>query len=100
MKVLVTCPPMLRGLDEFRPRFESHAIALETPAVVQTLTEEELLGLVPACDGWIIGDDPVTRRVLAAGKAGRLRAAVKWGIGVDNVDQAAMRELGIPFANT
>ena len=100
MKVLLTCPPMLRGLDEFRPRFERHAIELETPEVVQTLTEGELLGLVPACDGWIIGDDPVTRRVLAAGKAGRLRAAVKWGIGVDNVDQTAVRELGIPFANT
>jgi D-3-phosphoglycerate dehydrogenase len=56
--------------------------------------------LVPDHDGWIIGDDPATREVFAAGKAGRLKAAVKWGIGVDNVDFAACRDLGIQIINT
>jgi D-3-phosphoglycerate dehydrogenase len=68
--------------------------------VSQTLTEAELIALLPDFDGWIIGDDPATRAVFAAGRAGRLRAAVKWGIGVDNVDFAACKELGIPIANT
>ena len=89
MKVLVTCPPMLRNLDEFRPRFEERAIDVAAPKVVQTLTEPELIELLPGCDGWIIGDDPATRAVFAAGKAGRLKAAVKWGVGVDNVDLEA-----------
>src|SRR6185503_7529588 len=84
-RILITCPPMLRNLDEFRPRFEQRGMVLEAPDVVQTLTEAELLKLVPACDGWIIGDDPANRAVFTAGKAGRLRAAVKWGVGVDNV---------------
>lgn len=100
MKVLITCPPMLRQLAEFRPLFEEHDIELIAPNVVQTLTEEELIDLVPTVDGWIIGDDPATARVFRAGYAGNLRAAVKWGIGVDNVDFNACRELGIPITNT
>jgi len=100
MKVLVTCPPMLRNLDEFRPRFERRAIEVEAPRVVQALTEPDLMRLVPRCDGWIIGDDPATQAVFAAGKAGRLKAAVKWGVGIDNVDLEAARALGIPITNT
>jgi len=91
---------MLRLIDEFRPEFEKMGIELITPNVVQTLTEEELEILLPQADGWIIGDDPATARVFAAGKAGKLRAAVKWGVGVDNVDFEACKKLGIPVTNT
>ena len=34
-----------------------------------------------------------------AGKRGRLKV-LKWGIGVDNVDMSACKELGIPISNT
>lgn len=100
MKILVTCPPMLGMIDQFRPLFAEHALEVTAPKVVQTLSVDELKELVPQHDGWIIGDDPATREVFAAGKAGRLKAAVKWGIGVDNVDFAACSELGIPIINT
>jgi D-3-phosphoglycerate dehydrogenase len=100
MKILVTCPPMLRMIDSFRPLFAQHGLEITTPNVVQTLSVEELITLVPQHDGWIIGDDPATREVFEAGKAGRLKAAVKWGIGVDNVDFAACKDLGIPITNT
>ena len=99
-KVLVTCPPMLGMIEEFRPLFEQHQIELTAPNVVQTLSVEELKGLVPEHDGWIIGDDPATREVFEAGSAGKLKAAVKWGIGVDNVDFVACKDLGIPITNT
>lgn len=99
-RVLVTCPPMLGMMDVFRPLFEAKGIELATPDVVQVLSVEELKRLVPQHDGWIIGDDPATREVFAAGRQGRLRAAVKWGIGVDNIDFAACRDLGIPITNT
>src|SRR3546814_10081018 len=59
-----------------------------------------MVDLLPQYEGWIIGDDPATRRVVEAGKAGRLKAAVKWGIGVDNVDFAACKDLDIPIVNT
>lgn len=100
MKILVTCPPMLRMIDSFRPLFAQHGADITTPDVVQTLSVEQLKELVPQHDGWIIGDDPATREVFETGKAGRLKAAVKWGIGVDNVDFAACKDLGIPIINT
>ena len=100
MKVLVTCPPMLGQIKEFRPIFEQKGIELLTPNVVQVLSEEELMEILPGVDGWIIGDDPATERVFAAGKAGQLRAAVKWGVGVDNVDFEGAKKLNIPVTNT
>ena len=100
MKILVTCPPMLGMIDSFRPLFEAYGIELSTPNVVQTLTIDELIEILPLHDGWIIGDDPATRAVFEAGKAGNLKAAVKWGIGVDNVDFDACKDLEIPIINT
>lgn len=100
MKILVTCPPMLRSMDRFRPQFTRVGMEVTTPDVIQVMTEDELVALVPQFDGWIIGDDPATARVFAAGKAGRLKAAVKWGVGVDNVDFEACRRLGLPISHT
>jgi D-3-phosphoglycerate dehydrogenase len=100
MKVLVTCPPMLGMIDSFRLIFEQHGVQVTAPNVLQTLSIEELKELVPQHDGWIIGDDPATREVFAAGRARQLKAAVKWGIGVDNVDFEACKELNIPITNT
>ena len=69
-------------------------------AMEQTLSTEELKELLPNVDGWILGDDLASEQVLAAGKQGRLRAVVKWGIGVDNVDFQAAEKLRIPIRNT
>ncbi len=100
LKVLITCPPMLRQIEQFREKFVDLDIDITTPDVVQTLSVDELLEIVPNHDGWIIGDDPATSEVFEAGKAGQLKAAVKWGIGVDNVDFEACERLGIPITNT
>jgi D-3-phosphoglycerate dehydrogenase len=91
---------MLGMIEEFRPAFAERDIEIATPNVVQIMPEDELVTLVPQFDGWIIGDDPASARVLEAGAAGRLRAAVKWGVGVDNVDFAAAKRLGLKTANT
>lgn len=100
MRVLVTCPPMLRQIDRFKPKFDALGWDVTAAKVVQVLSVEELIELVPLHDGWIIGDDPATADVFAAGKAGSLKAAVKWGIGVDNVDFVAARDLDLPITNT
>lgn len=99
-RVLVTCPPMLGQIERFTDYAAEHGLELAPANVIQTLSEDELKEMLPAYDGWIIGDDPATRAVFEAGKNGRLRAAVKWGIGVDNVDLDACRDLGIPIDNT
>lgn len=99
-KVLVTCPPMLGQIDRFYQSASASGIELVPAAVTQVLSEEELIEILPNYEGWIIGDDPATRRVFEAGAAGKLCAAVKWGIGVDNVDFVACKDLGIPIINT
>lgn len=98
--ILVTCPPMLGQIDRFHAPAGEQGLKLHPAQVTQILSEDELKALLPDYDGWIIGDDPATRAVFEAGQAGRLRAAVKWGIGVDNVDFAACKDLGIPITNT
>ena len=99
-RVLVTCPPMLGMLDAFVGPAQELGLDLIPAKVTQTLSENELIDLLPQFDGWIIGDDPASRQVFEAGHRGALKAAVKWGIGVDNVDFKACEELGIPIINT
>jgi len=100
MNILVTCPPMLGLIDEFGDAFEAHGLDFTPAKVTQVLSVEELVELVPQYDGWIIGDDPANRTVVEAGAAGKLKAAVKWGVGVDNVDFDAFRDHGLPVENT
>ena len=98
--IVITCPPMLGQIGLFLDYAAERGLRLHPGKVTQVLSEDELKALVPGYDGWIIGDDPATRSVFETARAGRLRAAVKWGIGVDNVDFAACKELGIPIINT
>jgi D-3-phosphoglycerate dehydrogenase len=91
---------MLGQVDLFKPIFEAHGLQLICPDFVQTLSEDELCELLPNMDGWIIGDDPASYKVLEAGKQGQLKAVVKWGVGVDNVDFDACKQLGLPVSNT
>lgn len=100
MKILVTCPPMLGLMDEFYSRFEEKGLTGVAANVTQIMSEEELMEVLPEYDGWIIGDDPGTRRVFEAGIKGKLKAAIKWGVGVDNVDFEACKDLNIPITNT
>lgn len=99
-KILVTCPPMLGLIEEFVEDFEAKGLDFVAPPVVQLMNESELIEMLPAYDGWIIGDDPATAAALEAGAAGKLRAIVKWGVGVDNVDFDAANRLGLQSTNT
>ena len=99
-RLLVTAPPMLGAIESFRPLLAGRGFEVVAPRIVQTMAEDELVELIPGFDAWIAGDCPVSRRVMQAGLAGRLRAIVKWGVGVDNVDFQAARELGLAVSNT
>jgi len=100
IKVLCTCPPMIGAIGSLRDEFARRGAEVICPQFQQTLSVPELITLVPQHDGWIIGDDPSTAEVFAAGRAGRLRAAVKWGVGTDNVDFAGAKAAGLEVANT
>ncbi|MFN5466059.1 MAG: phosphoglycerate dehydrogenase [Cyanobacteriota bacterium] len=99
-QVLVTCPPMLGMFEDFLEPARALGMQLVAAKVTQTLSETELMACLPEFDGWIIGDDPATGKVFEAGQKGRLSAAVKWGVGIDNVDFSACKRLGIPISNT
>jgi len=91
---------MIRAIDSLKDEFARRGAEVVCPEFKQTLSVGELLKLVPQHDGWIIGDDPATAQVFRAGKDGRLRAAVKWGAGTDNVDFAGASECGFNIVNT
>ena len=100
MKLLVTAPPMLGAIARFQPMLEARGFEVTAPTIVQAMTEDDLVATIPQFDGWIAGDCPVSRRVMKAGLSGQLRAIVKWGVGVDNVDFEAAREVGLDVSNT
>ena len=99
-RVLLTCPPMIGMLSEFADDLSRAGFEVTVPDFVQEMSEEELCKIIGDFDGWIIGDDPATRRVLEAGVTGRLKACMRWGVGTNNVDFEAFKQLGVPIENT
>jgi D-3-phosphoglycerate dehydrogenase / 2-oxoglutarate reductase len=99
-KILLTCPPMIGMVDEFKDEFKEANFEVTIPEFTQEMSERELCKIIGDFDGWIIGDDPATRKVLEAGKAGDLKACMRWGVGTDNVDFGAFEEFKIPVENT
>ncbi|HEV2713376.1 MAG TPA: NAD(P)-dependent oxidoreductase, partial [Gaiellaceae bacterium] len=67
------------------------------PDLDRPLDEEEMVELVTGCAGLIVGVDPVTKRVL---EAGPLRAVVKYGSGMDNIDVPAAEALRVRVSST
>ena len=90
---------MLLASDRFRDECGRRGYEITTPDVNQILPVQQLLELVPQFDGSIIGDKPANRRVFTAAKVGKLIVAVKWGVGVGDVDFVACKDLGIPISN-
>ncbi|MBI2065505.1 MAG: phosphoglycerate dehydrogenase [Candidatus Zambryskibacteria bacterium] len=97
-KVLITAPYFQLVVDRYRETFTSHSIEVVVPLVNERMSEEELIPLVYNIHGIICGDDRITERVLA--NAPYLKVIVKWGTGIDSIDQEAAAKRGIPVRNT
>jgi D-3-phosphoglycerate dehydrogenase len=63
------------------------------------LSEADTLALVGDIDGYICGDDAITRAVLEQARP-RLKVLSKYGIGVDKIDVKSCTEFGIPLLFT
>ena len=59
--------------------------------------EEELLAVIEDVDAILVGNDPVTARVIDKGT--RLKVVAKSGVGVDNIDIDKCSERGIAVVN-
>jgi D-3-phosphoglycerate dehydrogenase / 2-oxoglutarate reductase len=97
-KVLISSRSIQKVIDEFRPVFAANDVGIVVPAVRERLNEEQLSEYVQDVDGVICGDDYFTERVLRSAR--RLKVISKWGTGIDSIDQAVCRELGIQVYNT
>jgi len=92
-RILVTPRSLTKGGD---PSLEllkkaGHQLVFCTPG--KSPDEQELLGLVPGCAGWLAGVEKITDAVLA--RADCLKAISRNGTGVDSIDLAACERRGI-----
>src|SRR6185369_8461376 len=60
------------------------------------LNEADTLALVGDIDGYICGDDMITRKVLEKARP-KLKVISKYGIGVDKIDVKSCTEFGLPL---
>jgi D-3-phosphoglycerate dehydrogenase len=91
-----------RSLTRYgHPSFEmlkeaGYEIVLATPG--KQPSEEELLEKLPGCVGYLAGVETITEKVLEAAK--ELKVISRNGSGIDNIDQAACKRLGIKICRT
>ncbi len=82
---------------------EHHRLLAETGWEIITargpLNEADTLALVGDIDGYICGDDMITRKVLEKALP-RLKVLSKYGIGVDKIDVKSCTEFGLPLLFT
>ncbi|SFJ94475.1 D-3-phosphoglycerate dehydrogenase [Pseudovibrio ascidiaceicola] len=98
-RVLVSNIMMLKERERFDKQLRDSGYQPVWPKVKQFLTENDCLKLVGDVDGWLAGDDQITRTVLEAASP-RLKVISKWGTGVDSIDRNAAEDLEIPVFNS
>lgn len=98
-RVLVSNIMMLKEKDRFDAALREMGYTPVWPEVTQFLDEAACLAQVGEIDGWLAGDDQITRAVLQAALP-RLRVIAKWGTGTDSIDKAAAADLGVPVLNS
>jgi D-3-phosphoglycerate dehydrogenase len=97
--VLVTNVMMLKERERFHAALVERGYEPFFADVDQFLSEEQCLTFAGQYDGWLAGDDRVTRSVLEA-FVPRLKVISKWGTGLDSIDLAAAADLGVPVLNS
>jgi D-3-phosphoglycerate dehydrogenase / 2-oxoglutarate reductase len=92
-KILVTPRSLTKGGDPSLELLRKAGHQLVFCAPGKAPDEQELLGLVPGCAGWLAGVEKITDAVLA--RADSLKAISRNGTGVDSIDLAACERRGI-----
>lgn len=98
---LITCLHLQRHFAKFKSQYEALGVTPVLPEVKgQQLDAAGMLACIEGVDAVIAGDDVISEDVLKAGKASKLKAVIKWGIGTDSIDKPAAAKLGLPVFNT
>ncbi len=98
--VLITCRQMQVELPQHRERIEKLGYEVVAPELGgrQQFTAAELLEYGPRMVGIIAGDDQLNREFFDG--AAKLKTVIRWGIGMDSVDQEAARQHCVTVRNT
>lgn len=99
MQVLVSNIMMINERDRFDALLRGRRVEPIWPEVNQFMDEAQCLSLAGSFDGWLAGDDKITEHVISACLP-RLKVISKWGTGVDSIDLAAAKKLGVPVGNS
>ncbi|MGI3170747.1 phosphoglycerate dehydrogenase [Pseudooceanicola sp. C21-150M6] len=99
MKVLVSNIMMINERDRFDALLKARGVDPIWPEVNQFMDEAQCLSFAGEIDGWLAGDDRITRQVIEASLP-RLKVISKWGTGIDSIDLAAAKDLGVPVCNS
>ena len=97
-KILVSATSYGKNDPRLKTELEAQAAKVTYNPTGKPLTSQQLSELLPGVDGFIAGLDVIDRAALE--KADRLKVIARYGVGVDNVDLAAAREMGIVVTNT
>ncbi|MXV17416.1 phosphoglycerate dehydrogenase [Hufsiella ginkgonis] len=96
-KVLLTSTSFMDAPGAHQDLLYSQGFDIDT--MRGPLTEDELRPVVGNYDAIICGDDEYTAEILEIAKGGRLKYLSKYGVGLDRINLAKARELGIPVTN-
>jgi len=94
-RILVTPRSLTRDGHPALERLRQAGLEVLTCTPDKQPGEEELLQRLPGCVGMLAGVEKISARVLEAAAAKGLRIIARNGVGVDNVDLAAAKRLGI-----
>jgi phosphoglycerate dehydrogenase-like enzyme len=92
-RVLITPRSLTKGGHPSLDRLRAAGCEVMFCAAGKSPTEEELVGLLPGCAGWLAGVEPISARALEVARG--LKVISRNGTGVDNIDLAAAERLGI-----
>lgn len=97
-RILVTATSYGKNDSRLKTELEAQVAEVTYNPTGKPLTSQQLTELLPGVDGFIAGLDVIDRDALE--KADRLKVIARYGVGVDNVDLDAAKELGITVTNT
>ncbi len=99
-KVLISAPYMLRPseIKKITPELDKLKIEYDLAEVEERLEEADLIKIIGKYNAIICGDDRFTRKVYEAAK--NLEIIVKWGTGIDSLNEDIAKEFGIKLVRT
>ncbi len=101
MKLIITCVHLVRHFDYYESKLKNAGIdPVVFNPINQQFNAEQMLEILPGSNYIIAGDDEIDSKVINESAKNGLKAIIKWGIGVDNIDLVAAKENNVSVYNT